>query len=163
MDRTALAETIGSDLEQIIDKTRAAYLERLPRMRKMTPEHVDEVISATRRTMMAFLRYYVEGSLDGSSWTAVRDATIDRAGELFSHEEILEIMSIARAIAGDFMHHLSDLHPELDAADRDELSAAIDRYITEIALQEDKLRQLSAPDHLDDVLAALEDEGPDWA
>jgi hypothetical protein len=162
MDRTALAEIIGSDLEQIIDKTRAAYLERLPRMRKMTGEHVDEVIAATRRTMKSFLRYYVEGSLDSSTWTAVRDATIDRAGELFSHEEILEIMSIARGIAADATHHLGDLHPELSAADRDELSATIDRYISEIALQEDKLRQLSAPDHLDDVLAALEAEGPDW-
>ena len=162
MDRTALAELVGADLEQIIDKTRAAYLERLPRMRKMTSEHVDEVIAATRRTMKLFLRYYVEGGLDGPTWASVRDATIDRAGELFSQEEILEIMSIGRATAADVLHHLGELHPDLPREELEELGNAIDRYISELALQEDKLRQLAGPDHLDDVLAALEAEGPDW-
>lgn len=163
MDRNALVELILADLEDILGKTRAAYLERLPRLRKIGSNQLDEVLEATRRTMQSFLRYYAEGTLDGPTWQTVRDATVERAGEIFSHEEILEIISIGRSIAAEAVHHLGELHPELRPEDRDQVSAAIDRYVSELALQEDHLRTVSGPDHLDSVLAALEEEGADLA
>lgn len=163
MDREPLAELILADLDVILDKTRSAYLERMPRLQQLPAHAVDDVIDATRLAMRQFLRYYVEGTLDGPSWRAVRESTIDKAGQLFSHAEILEIVNIARSTTSDAAHHLADLHPELAGADRLEITKALDRYVTELAEEEDRLRQQVTADRIDSALAALEADGADMA
>ncbi|HVE62911.1 MAG TPA: hypothetical protein VNB94_03820 [Mycobacteriales bacterium] len=163
MDREALAALLLVDLDAIIDKTRAAYFERMPRLQRLPVEAVDDVIEATHLAMRQFLRYYVEGTLDGPSWRAVRESTIDRAGELFSRAEILDIVNIARSTASDAAHHLAELHPELAGSDRREIVKAMDRYVTELAEEEDRLRHHVTADRIDSALAALEADGADLA
>lgn len=161
MDRRQLAELVRSDLDGILARTRAAYVERVPRLRSMSPELLEDVLEATRRGMRQFLRYYVEGTLDTESWQTVRDATIERAGEVFTQEEILEFITTARSIASDAVHHLAELHPDLPPDERDRIGQAMDRYVEELAIQEDALRGLPSQGDLDLVLLQLEADGAD--
>lgn len=161
MESQALAELVLADLESIVDRTRDAYVERVPKIRRLDAQSLDAVLEATRRTMREFCRYYLEGTLDAEGWRKVRDATIQRAGETFSHEEILEIVEVARSIGMETIETLAAKHPELTTAERAKLTKALDRYVTELADQEDKLRKLSSPDRLDAILSDLESEGAD--
>lgn len=161
MERTELSALVLADLESILELTRTAYLQRMPRLRSMSPSAVDGALEATRRAMKQFLRYYVEGTLDTEGWGVARTATISRAGEVFSYAEILEMLDIARGIAIDVVEHLAERHPELTVAERAEVASAVDRYLEELGEQEDRLRQLITPDNLDAMLAALEEEGAD--
>lgn len=161
MERTELSALVLADLESILERTRTAYLERMPRLRAMPASAVDGALEATRRAMKQFLRYYVEGTLDTAGWGVARTATISRAGELFSYAEILEMLDIARGIAVDVVQNVAERHPELSADERAEVAGAVDRYLEELAEQEDRLRQLVTPDNLDAMLAALEEEGAD--
>ncbi|HEU0132787.1 MAG TPA: hypothetical protein VFQ85_17545 [Mycobacteriales bacterium] len=161
MDSRTLADVLMADLDDLVERTRAAYLERVPKMNQVAPAVLDDVLEATRRTMRQFARYFLEGTLDGEAWRAVRDATIQRAGETFSHEEIVEIIDIARSIGVERAEQLAAEHPELSPAERAKLTKAMDRYATELAEQEDRLRRLSSPSRLDDVLSDLEAEGAD--
>ena len=163
MDRRQLAELVRSDLDGILARTREAYVERVPRLVSMPPELVEDVLEATRRAMWQFLRYYVEGTLDADAWQAVRDATIERAGEVFTQEEIIEFMAIGRNSATEAMHHLAERHPDLPAEDRERIGEAMDRYVAELAVQEDELRGLTPHGNLDLVLLQLEADGADLA
>jgi hypothetical protein len=160
MDDQELAALVLADLEAILERARTAYLERLPGLRRLPSEAVDAMLAATRRTMELFCRYYVTGTLDAQSWQMVRDATIDRAGDVFSEQEILEIMDTARSVGVEFVRELWRGHPDLTDADRAKVASAVDRYVSEIAEQEDRLRRVS-PGRLDDVLADLEADGSD--
>jgi hypothetical protein len=161
MDSQALADLILADLESIVARTREAYLERVPRLREVPEATFDAVIEATRRTMRQFCRYYLEGTLDREGWTAVRDATLERAGEVFSHAEIVAIVDVAHSIGVETVAGLAARHPELTQAELAKVTKAMDRYVTELGEQEDRLRRLASPDRLDAVLGALEDEGAD--
>jgi hypothetical protein len=161
MDSKALADLILGDLDGVIERTRAAYLDRVPRLREVPPGVLDEVTKATRRTMRQFCRYYLEGTLDAEGWRDVRDATLERAGEVFSHAEILDIIGIAHAMGVETIERLAETHPDLTEEDRATVTKAMDRYVTEMAEQDDRLRRLSSPDRLDAVLGDLEAEGAD--
>ncbi|HEX8001762.1 MAG TPA: hypothetical protein VF519_03615 [Mycobacteriales bacterium] len=163
MESQALADLVLADLEAIVDRARVAYVDRVPKIRRLDAATLDRVLEATRRTMREFCRYYLEGTLDAEGWRTVRDATIERAGETFSHEEILEIVDIAKSIGMDTIEHLAETHPQLSPAERAKLTKALDRYVTELGEQEDRLRRLSSPDRLDAILSDLEDEGADLA
>ena len=156
-----MANLVLADLEAIVDRARAAYVERVPRIRQLDPATLDQVLEATRRTMREFCRYYIEGTLDVEGWRKVRDATIARAGETFSHEEILEIVDIAKSIGLETVDTLAEAHPGLTEVERGKLAKALDRYVTELAEEEDRLRRLSSPDRLDAILIDLESEGAD--
>jgi hypothetical protein len=160
MDSKALADMILGDLESIVERTRTAYLDRIPRLRQVSPSTLDEVLEATRRTMALFCRYYLEGTLDGDAWRTVRDATVKRAGETFSQAEIIDIIDIARSVGAETVDALAERHPELTDDERAKVVKAIDRYVTELGEQEDRLR-LATPSHLDTILSDLEDEGAD--
>jgi predicted lactoylglutathione lyase len=110
--------------------------------------------------MELFCRYYVEGTLDAGSWRAVRDATLDRAGDVFTEQEILEIMDTARSVGVEVARERWRGHPDLTDADRAEMASAIDRYVAEIAELEDRLHRPN-PGLLEDVLADLESDGAD--
>src|SRR4028118_2384941 len=97
MERRQLAELVHADLEQILGRTRAAYIDRVPRLRELPPDLCGDGREATRRGLRQFLRYYVEGTLDGDAWRLVRDATIERGGETFSHGEARGFLGDARA------------------------------------------------------------------
>jgi hypothetical protein len=161
VDSAALAEVVLADLDAIVERTREAYLERVPKIRRLDANALDAVLEATRRTMRQFTRYYLEGTLDAEGWRRVRDATIERAGETFSHDEILEIIEIAHAIGTESIESLAARHPDLTATERAKLEKSLDRYVAEVAEQEDKLRRLSSPGRLDDILTDLEAEGAD--
>ena len=161
MDSRALADLIAADLESVVERTRVAYLQRIPRLRGVPGETLDEVLEATRRTMALFCRYYLEGTLDSEAWSTARDATIERAGEMFSHAEIVDIIDIARSVGAETIDRLAARHPELTAAERGRVVAAMDRYVTELAEEQDRLRVLSSPSRLDDMLLDLEREGAD--
>lgn len=161
MESRALADLVLADLEAIVDRARAAYLDRVPKMQRLDPKRLDDVLEATRRTMREFCRYYLEGTLDAEGWRKVRDATIERAGETFTHEEILEIVDIAKSIGMEAIDTLAGKHPDLTAAERAKLTKALDRYVAELADQEDRLRRLSSPDRLEAILSDLESEGAD--
>ncbi len=162
MDSTALAALVLGDLDAIVERTRAAYVERVPRIRQLDPKTLDAVLEATRRTMAQFTRYYLEGTLDAEGWRAVRDATIARAGETFSRDEIMEIIQIAHAIGSESIEALAARHPELTPAERAKLTKSLDRYVTELAEQDDRaVPRLSSPSRLDDILTDLENEGAD--
>jgi hypothetical protein len=161
MDSKALADLILADLEQTVERTRAAYLDRIPRLREVSPTTLDEVLEATRRTMALFCRYYLEGTLDSDAWRTVRDATVERAGETFTQAEILDIVDIGRSVGAEVIDGLAERHPELTAEERAKLVKAMDRYVTELAEQEDRLRGLASPSRLDDILTDLEAEGAD--
>ena len=160
MDSKALADLILADLESVVERTRAAYLDRIPRLRQVSPATLDEVLEATRRTMALFCRYYLEGTLDSEAWRTVRDATVARAGETFSQAEILDIVDIARSIGAETIDRFAERHPDLPPDVRAEAVKAMDRYVTELAEQEDRLRTLGSPS-LDAILSDLEDEGAD--
>jgi hypothetical protein len=161
MDGQDLAGVLLGDLDAVVARTREAYLARVPSMRQVTPAQLDEVLEATRRTMRLFARYFLEGTLDTEGWRRVRDATVARAGETFTHAEILDIIDIAHDVGRQRVERLAAEHPELDPADRAKLQKVMDRYVAELGDQEDKLRRLSSPDRLDDILGALEAEGAD--
>ena len=161
MDSAALAEVILADLESVVERTRQAYLDRVPRLRQVSPAVLDSVLEATRRTMRQFCRYYLDGTLEAESWRLVRDATLERAGETFSHGEILEIVDIAHGIGVETIDALAERHPELSEDERARVVQAMDRYVAELAEQEDRLRRLSSPSRLDDILGDLEREGAD--
>jgi hypothetical protein len=161
MDSKALADLILGDLEAAVELTRAAYLERIPRLRELPPAALDEILEATRRTMALFCRYYLEGTLDSEAWRTARDATTERAGEMFTRAEILEIIDVARTVGGETIERLGERHPELGDEERKNAVKAMTRYVTELTEQEDKLRRLSSPSRLDDILNDLEAEGAD--
>lgn len=161
MDSTALADLVLADLDAIVERARAAYLERVEKIRRLDPKTLDAVLEATRRTMREFTRYYLEGTLDSTGWRKVRDATIERAGETFSHDEIVEIIGIARSIGMEAIETLASKHPELTAVERAKLTKSLDRYVTELGEREDRLGRLSSPARLDDILIDLENEGAD--
>lgn len=161
MDSKALADLIAADLESVVARTRVAYLQRIPRLRALPPDALDEVVEATRRAMELFCRYYLEGTLDPEAWARARDATIERAGEVFSHAEIVDIIDIARAVGGQTVDELAARHPELSAEERARVVTAMDRYVAELAEEQDRLRLLASPTRLDDVLYDLEREGAD--
>lgn len=161
VDSKALADLILADLESVVERTRTAYLDRIPRLRQVSPAQLDAVLEATRRTMALFCRYYLEGTLDSDAWRAARDATVARAGETFSHAEILDIIDIARTIGAETIEHFAERHPDLSDEVQTEAVKAMDRYVTELAEQEDRLRTLSSPSRLDAILSDLEDEGAD--
>ncbi len=160
MDDQALAELVLADLDTILRRARTAYVERLPSLRRLAPGTVDAMLAATRRTMELFCRYFVTGTLDAESWEAVRDATVDRAGETFTEQEILDVMDTARSVAVEVLRELWRDRPDLTDADRAKVASAVDRYVAEIAVQEDRLRRPN-PSRLDDVLADLEADGTD--
>lgn len=161
MDSKALADLILADLEAAVDRTRAAYLARIPRLAQVPDATLDAVLEATRRTMALFCRYYLEGTLDTEGWRQVRTATVERAGETFSQAEIIEIVDIARATGVETIDRLAERHPELSSEERERVVTAMGQYVTELAEQEDRLRRLSSPSRLDDILSDLEDEGAD--
>lgn len=163
MDSQALADLVLSDLESVVDRARAAYVERVPKIRQLDSATLDQVVEATRRTMREFCRYYIEGTLDSAGWRKVRDATMERAGEVFTYEEILEIVDIAKQIGLETIESLAAAHPDLPAAERAKLTKALERYVTELAEQEDRLRRLANPARLDAILSDLENEGADLA
>ncbi len=161
MDSRALADVIAADLESVVERTRVAYLERIPRLRQVSSGTLDEVLEATRRAMALFVRYYLEGTLDTDAWARARDATIERAGEVFTRAEIVDIIDIARTVGAQTVDELGARHPELAPDERARVIAAMDRYVTELAEQQDRLRLLASPTRLDDVLSDLEREGAD--
>lgn len=161
MEGQALANLVLADLEAVVERARAAYLERVPKIRQLDPATLDQVLEATRRTMREFCRYYIEGTLDAEGWRTVRDATISRAGETFSHDEILEIVDIAKSIGMETIDTIAAAHPGLTDTERGKLTKALERYVTELAEQEDRLRRLDSPDRLDAILIDLESEGAD--
>jgi hypothetical protein len=159
MDGQDLAGVLLRDLDTVVARTREAYLARVPRMRQVGPEALDQALEATRLTMRQFTRYYLEGTLDTKAWRAVRDATIARAGETFSQAEILDIIDIAHSVGRERVDSLADENPGLEPEDRARLATLMDRYVAELSDQED--RRLASPDSLDDILGALEAEGAD--
>jgi len=161
MESQDLADLVLADLEGIVERTRAAYVDRVPKIRRLDPKRLDDLLEATRRTMREFCRYYLEGTLDVAGWRKVRDATIERAGETFTHEEILEIVDIAKAIGMETIERLAEAHPSMTVTERAKLTKALERYVTELGEQEDRLRQLSSPARLDAILSDLESEGAD--
>jgi hypothetical protein len=161
MDSRALADLILGELETVVARTREAYLEQVPRLREAPPETLDAALEATRRTMRLFCRYYVEGTLDAEAWRSVRDATLNRAGETFSEAEIADIVRIAKEVGVETVDRLAAEHDDLSPADRAKAVKAMDRYVTELGQQEDRLPGFASPDRLDDVLGALEAEGAD--
>lgn len=161
MEGQALANLVLADLEAVVERARAAYVERVPKIQQLDPTTLDQVLEATRRTMREFCRYYIEGTLDAEGWRKVRDATIARAGETFSHDEILEIVGIAKSIGMETIDTLAAAHPGLTDVERGKLTKALERYVTELAEQEDRLRRLDSPDRLDAILIDLETEGAD--
>lgn len=161
MESKALAELVLADMDAIVDRTREAYVERVPKMRRLDAESLERVLEATRRTMREFCRYYIEGTLDAEGWRKVRDATIERAGETFSRDEIMEIVDIAKSIGLETIERLAATHPSMTPGERAKLTKALDRYVTELGEQEDRLRRLSSPDRLDTILVDLEAEGAD--
>ncbi|HEV2889074.1 MAG TPA: hypothetical protein VGX28_01725 [Frankiaceae bacterium] len=163
MDSQALADLVLADLESVVDRARTAYVERVPKIRQLDSATLDRVVEATRRTMREFCRYYIEGTLDSAGWRTVRDATMERAGEVFTYEEILEIVDIAKQIGLDTIEDLTAAHPDLPASERAKLTKALERYVTELSEQEDRLRRLANPARLDAILSDLENEGADLA
>ncbi|HVF06104.1 MAG TPA: hypothetical protein VNA20_14780 [Frankiaceae bacterium] len=161
MDSLALADVIAADLETTVERARTAYLDRIPRLRDVSPATLDAVLEATRRTMALFCRYYLDGTLRSEAWRTVRDVTVERAGELFSHAEILEIVDIARSVGSQTIDELAGRHPELSDEERHRVVSAMDRYVSELAVQEDRLRRLAQPSRLHDMLVDLEREGAD--
>jgi post-segregation antitoxin (ccd killing protein) len=160
MDRSTLAALILGELDTVVARTREAYVTRVPGLRDAPPETMDAALEATRRTMRLFCRYYVEGTLDAEAWRGVRDVTLDRAGETFSAAEIGEIVAIAKEVGAETVERLAADHPDITAAERAQVLKAMDRYVTELAQQEDR-PPLASPSRLDDVLGALEAEGAD--
>lgn len=148
-------------MDAIVDRAREAYLARVEKMRRLDAAALDKVLVATRRTMHAFCHYYIEGTLDAEGWRKVRDVTIERAGEVFTHDEILEIVDIAKSIGMETIEHLAEMHPSMSDGERAKLTKALERYVAELSEQEDKLRRLSSPDRLDSILSDLEAEGAD--
>jgi fumarylacetoacetate (FAA) hydrolase family protein len=161
MEPQEIADLVLGDLDQVVERARAAYLERIPRLREMPEGTMGAVLEATRRTMRQFCRYYVAGTLDTAAWTQVRDATVERAGEVFSQAEIADIIDVARSVGLDTVERIGETHPELTTAERAKLTKSMDRYLTELAEREDRLRRLSSPSRLDDILGDLEAEGAD--
>jgi hypothetical protein len=161
MDSRELADLILGELDTVVARAREAYLERVPRMREAPPEMIEAALEATRRTMRLFCRYYVEGTLDAEAWRSVRGVTLDRAGETFSADEIADIVRIAKEVGVETVDRLAAEHDDISPADRAKAVKAMDRYVTELAQQEDRLPGLASPDRLDDVLGALEAEGAD--
>ena len=161
MDSSALAQIIEADLGSVVERARDAYLDRIPRLRDVPAATLDGVLEATRRTMALFCRYYLDGTLHSEAWRTARDATVERAGELFSHEEILDIIDIARTVGTQTIDELAARHPELSDDERARVITAMDRYVTELAVQEDRLRKLASPSRLLDMLVDLEREGAD--
>lgn len=161
MEPQQIADLILGDLDEVVERARAAYLERIPRLREMPEATVGAVLEATRRTMRQFCRYYLAGTLDSTAWGQVRDATVERAGETFSQAEIAEIIDVARSIGVETVERIATEHPALTSAERAKLTKTMDRYVTELSEREDRLRRLSSPSRLDDILGDLEAEGAD--
>jgi hypothetical protein len=163
MEREQLGALILADLEAIGEHIEQEYVVRIPRLSAVPRDALDEVVDATRQALRSFCDYYVTGTLTRAQWKALRDATFERAGEMFSLEEILEFANIARSMAMDAVRNIRERHPELDDDERAEVVAAMDRYVAELAREEDRLRGHLSSGQLDSVLAELEDEGADLA
>lgn len=161
MDNQQLAQLVLADLGAILERTRVAYVDGLPGVRVLSDDVLARMLAATRRTVEQFCRYWVEGTLSAEAWGQVRDATIERAGELFSAEEIVEIMDMARKVGLASIRDLAERYPDLTETDRARLADAIDRFVSEIAEQEDQLRPVLPTAHWDSVLAELEHEEAD--
>ena len=144
-----------------MERTREAYLERIPRLREAPPGTLAAMAEATRLTMRQFCRYYRDGTLDSAGWGQVRDATVERAGETFSHEDILTLIDVGKSVGVDTVRRLAATHPEVTPGDLANVTKAMNRYVTELAEREDRLRRLSSPSRLDAILGDLEAEGVD--
>jgi hypothetical protein len=157
--RARIGALLIEHLDELLDVVVAAFERSIPRVAACTPEEREMVVSGTRAGLRSFARLLADhDQLAAVLLARARAATIERAGEVFSQHEILEMMQISRRVVVHTMRDIAGEELHLDDAQRARLDETLDAFLTEIARAEGYLLPESTVDLL---LASAEAEEPD--
>lgn len=124
-------------LDQLLEAVLAAYDRSIPRVAACSPEERILVVSGTRAGIRAFATLLADpGAPAATQLARARGATVDRSGEVFARNEILDMVRIARQVVAHMMRELAGSELTLTDQQRTEVEATLDAFNGELARAE---------------------------
>jgi len=158
--RRAIARIVESHLDEILDRVMAAYEVEVPSVAASTDATKRRVRESTRRASLAFLALFADPETPARQvLNEARNATVDRAGEMFERDDIIAMIRVGRQVVYQSARTYVRDHVTVDPAHEDEMSVALEAFMRELERTEELLPQ--ADDALQHLLASAETEGPD--
>lgn len=159
--RKQIAEIIEQNLGEIVDATMQAYVREIPAVATAPAGALRAIRASTMRATSAFVSMYADPASPADPFVKrARAVTIERAGEILEHDDILELIRVGRATifrtARDIVARELVVPPDT----RTELEQALDAFLTELERSE-SLVPTVGPDALNQWLSAAEIEEPD--
>lgn len=146
----------------ILDRVIAAYKAEIPAVRAAPDAVTARVRQSTRRATQAFLALYADPETPARQMlNDARNATIDRAGELFDREDIIAMIRVGRHIIFQSAREFVRAEVAVDAEHETEMAGALEDFMRELERTEELLPQTDDAIHV--LLASAENEGPDIA
>ncbi len=159
--RKKIAWIVERHLDEIVDATMAAYLRSIPAVATASAKELKLIRGATTRATEAFVHMYADPEAPGRQYIQqARAATIDRAGETFARDDIVEMINIGRQIVYQTARRLVEKELSVSEADRATIQSALDVFLTELELADEPIVEVT-PDIVMQFLTIAEAEEPD--
>lgn len=159
LTRARIGGLLRHHLDEVLEVIIAAFERSVPRVATCTPEERDMVIRGTRVALRSFAGLLADPTEPATLLLdQARTATIERAGEVFTQQEILEMMQISRHLVVHAIRSIAGHELALDETQRALLEETLDGFLSDIARAE---RHVLPETTVDLLLASAEDEEAD--
>jgi hypothetical protein len=159
--RRMVARVVEGRLEEILDVTMETLVREVPAVARQTDDVRALVRASTRHTTLAFLALYADPESPARLMLhEARRATVDRAGEIFTMDEISQIIRTARQVVFQLGRQFVNAERgHVDPASEREATDALESFLTELEREESTIGKTR--DAVGDLLLAAEREDPD--
>ena len=158
--RREIARIVEHHLDEILDRTIAAYREEIPSLRGADDNALERVRESTRRATLGFLALYADPDSPARLiLNEARRATVDRAGETYDRDEIVAMIRIGRQVVFHSAREFVAQELGHDAAREEDVRTSLEAFLNEL----ERAEQLIPPadDAVHHLLANAEAEEPD--
>lgn len=140
---------LDENLDVLLEAVLAAYDRSIPRVAACSPEERSLVVSGTRAGIRAFATLLADPAAHAAGLLArARTATVERSGEVFTRDEILDMVRIARQVVAHMMREIAGAELDLTDSQRAEVEAVLDAFNDELARAEGEVLPPTAVDLL---------------
>lgn len=157
--RARIGVLLHEHLDELLHVVLAAFERSIPRVAACNDTEREMVVRGTSAALRSFARLIADHEEPAAPLLSyARTATIERAGEVFTKDEILEMMKIARQVLVHTMREIAGAELGLTDVQRAQLDATLDAFLSEIGRAEGEIVPATSVDLL---LAAAEDDEVD--